>query len=246
MNELSEVKKLANPIESILVVDSLTGQDAVHIGREFNERVGVTGVILTRVDGDARGGAALSMRTITGKPIKFIGVGEKLNDLEEFHPSRAASKILNMGDIVSLVEKASELLNEEEAKSLAKRVQKGNFDLNDMLSQLKNLKKMGGIGSMLSMVPGLGKLKSQLGGMQLDEKILVKQEAIINSMTLKERADPKLINASRRIRIAKGSGTQVQDVNRLLKQYVEMSNMVKKVGKMDNKQLAKLGRMFNG
>ncbi len=245
IEELKEVKQLVSPVETLLVVDSLTGQDAVNIGKEFNQSVGISGVILTRVDGDARGGAALSMRCVTQQPIKFIGVGEKLNDLEEFHPERAASKILDMGDIVSLVEKAAEMIDEEEARSLAKKVQKGQFDLNDMLSQFKNLKKMGGIGSMLSMIPGLGKIKSQLGGLAIDNKMFAKQEAIISSMTRKERSDPKIINASRRVRIANGSGTKVQDVNRLLKQHLEMSMMVKKVGKMDHKQLAKLGKMMN-
>ncbi|MBA8666913.1 signal recognition particle protein [Holosporaceae bacterium 'Namur'] len=245
MEELNKVKELTSPVETILVVDSLTGQDAVNIGKEFNTKIGITGVILTRVDGDARGGAALSMRCITKQPIKFIGVGEKLSDLEEFHPQRAASKILGMGDIVSLVEKAAEMVSEEEAKTLAKRVQKGQFDLNDMLSQFKNLKKMGGIGSMLSMIPGLGKLKNQIGSMAIDDKMFTKQEAIINSMSKAERSDPKIINASRKIRIASGSGTKVQDINRLLKQHLEMSNMVKKVGKMDHKQLAKLGKMMN-
>ncbi|AIF81626.1 signal recognition particle protein [endosymbiont of Acanthamoeba sp. UWC8] len=245
IEELNKVKILASPVETILVVDSLTGQDAVNIGKEFNTKIGITGVILTRVDGDARGGAALSMRCITKQPIKFIGVGEKLSDLEEFHPQRAASKILGMGDIVSLVERAAEMVSEEEAKTLAKRVQKGQFDLNDMLAQFKNLKKMGGIGSMLSMIPGLGKLKNQIGSMAIDDKMFTKQEAIINSMSKAERSDPKIINASRKVRIANGSGTKVQDINRLLKQHLEMSNMVKKVGKMDHKQLAKLGKMMN-
>ncbi|WP_039455185.1 signal recognition particle protein [Candidatus Jidaibacter acanthamoebae] len=245
MEELNKVKDLTSPVETILVVDSLTGQDAVNIGKEFNTKVGITGVILTRVDGDARGGATLSMRCVTKQPIKFIGIGEKLSDLEEFHPQRAASKILGMGDIVSLVEKAAEMVSEEEAKTLAKRVQKGQFDLNDMLAQFKNLKKMGGIGSMLSMIPGLGKLKNQIGSMAIDDKMFTKQEAIINSMSRAERSDPKIINASRKVRIANGSGTKVQDINRLLKQHLEMSNMVKKVGKMDHKQLAKLGKMMN-
>ena len=245
IEELNKVKILASPVETILVVDSLTGQDAVNIGKEFNTKIGITGVILTRVDGDARGGAALSMRCVTKQPIKFIGIGEKLSDLEEFHPQRAASKILGMGDIVSLVERAAEMVSEEEAKTLAKRVQKGQFDLNDMLAQFKNLKKMGGIGSMLSMIPGLGKLKNQIGSMAIDDKMFTKQEAIINSMSRAERNDPKIINASRKVRIANGSGTKVQDINRLLKQHLEMSNMVKKVGKMDHKQLAKLGKMMN-
>jgi signal recognition particle subunit SRP54 len=243
--ELQTIKKITNPIESLLVVDSLTGQDAVNIGREFNDKIGITGIILTRIDGDARGGAALSMRTITQCPIKFIGLGEKLNDLEEFYPERIASRILGMGDIVSLVEKAAENINEEEAKNLALKVQKGNFDLNDLLSQLKNVKKLGGLSSMLSLIPGLGKLRNQISSVNLDENILARQEAIIYSMTKLERRDPKMINASRKIRIAKGSGTQVQDINKLLKQYLEMSSMIKKFGKMDHKQLAKFGKMLN-
>jgi signal recognition particle subunit SRP54 len=244
MNELIAVKKLSNPVEGLLVVDALTGQDAVNIGKEFHLKVGITGAILTRVDGDARGGAALSMRVVTGKPIKFIGVGERLNEFEEFHPERAASRILDMGDVLSLIEKASTIIDEEEAKKLEKKLKKGDFDLNDLLAQIKNMKKMGGITSILSMIPGMGKVKQQLAGVEMDDKVFAKQEAIIYSMTKKERSDPKIINAARKIRIAKGSGTQVQDVNKLLKSFAEMSNMMKRFGKMDKKQLARLGRPF--
>lgn len=242
MNELIAVKKMANPVENLLVVDALTGQDAVNIGKEFHLRVGITGAILTRVDGDARGGAALSMRVVTDKPIKFIGVGEKLNEFEEFHPERAASRILDMGDVLSLIEKATNVINEEEAKNLEKKLKKGDFNLDDLLAQIKNMKKMGGVTSILSMIPGMGKIKQELTGVEMDDKVFAKQEAIIYSMTKKERSNPKVINAARKVRIAKGSGTQVQDVNKLLKGFAEMSNMVKKFGKMDKKQIARFGR----
>lgn len=246
IDELKQVKKLTNPTEILLVVDSLTGQDAVNIGKEFNEKVGITGSILTRIDGDARGGAALSMRVVTNVPIKYIGVGEKINEFEAFHPERAASRILDMGDIVSFVEKAAENISMDEVETLSKRVQSGKFDLNDLLSQLKSMKKMGSIASMLSMIPGVGKLKKQLGNVNLDEVNFKSQEAIISSMTLKERKNPKIINASRKIRIANGSGTKVSDVNRLLKQFMDMSSMMKKFGGMDPKKMKQMSRMFNG
>lgn len=241
MQELDEVKKLANPVESILVADSLTGQDAVNIAGTFNEKVGLTGIILTRVDGDGRGGAALSMRHVTGCPIKFIGVGEKPSEFETFHPERIVSRILGMGDIVSLVEKAAEQVDEEEAKKLEQKMRKGQFDLNDLAKQLRMMKKMGGMGSMLGMLPGIGKIKKQIDEADVDDSVFNRMEAIIGSMTKKERRFPKVINASRKKRIACGSGVEVQDVNRLLKQHRQMANMMKKLGKMDKKSLMRGG-----
>jgi signal recognition particle subunit SRP54 len=247
MSELVEIKKLASPVETLLVADSLTGQDAVNVAKEFHEKLTVTGIILTRIDGDNRGGAALSMRSITGCPIKFLGSGEKLTELEEFHPDRIASRILDMGDIVSLVERAAETINQEDAERLAKKVQKGTFDLNDLAEQLKTIRKMGGVGGLMGMLPGMKKIKSQLADANIDEKIIIRQEAIISSMTKQERKNAKIINASRRRRIAIGSGVTVQDVNRLLKQYQDMSTMMKKVSKMDKKSFMRsgLGNLFS-
>ncbi len=246
MNELKVVKQLANPLETLLVADSLTGQDAVNIAKTFHEQIGVTGIILTRVDGDGRGGAALSMRSITGQPIKFIGVGEKLDEFEEFHPARIASRILDMGDIVSLVEKAAETVNAEEAEKMASRMMEGQFDFNDLLDQLRKMNKMGGIGSMMKMLPGMGQLKEKMAGAEIDPKLLARQEAIILSMTKKERIHPKLINASRRVRIASGAGVTVQDVNKLLKQQQQMQDMMKKIKKMGAKGMMRggLGQLF--
>lgn len=241
MQELKEVKQLSQPIETLLVADSLTGQDAVNVAREFNDQVGVTGIVLTRIDGDGRGGAALSMRQVTGCPIKFLGVGEKPADMEEFHPDRIASRILDMGDVISLVEKAAESINEQEAIDLAKKVKKGKFDLEDLASQLKNLKKMGGIGGLMGMLPGIGKIKKQLSEAEIDESILNRQLAIISSMTAKERKNADLLNGSRKRRIAMGSGVTVQEVNRLLKQYKDMSKMMKRFGKMDKKTFMRSG-----
>ncbi|MEK6734566.1 MAG: signal recognition particle protein, partial [Pseudomonadota bacterium] len=241
MQELLEIKKLSNPIETILVADSLTGQDAVNIAKKYNEDLSLTSVILTRIDGDSRGGAALSIAHTTGCPIKYIGVGEKMSEFQEFHPDRIASRILGMGDIVSLVEQATATIDQDEAEKMAAKLQKGGFDLNDLLSQLRNLKKMGGIGSMLGMIPGLGKLKTQLAGANINEDGLKHQEAIILSMTEKERHNFKLMNGSRRKRIALGAGVQVSEVNRLLNQFQEMSNMMKKFGKMDQKSMARSG-----
>lgn len=204
MAELQLVKQLTNPLETLLVADSLTGQDAVNIAKTFNEQVDITGIILTRIDGDGRGGAALSMRAVTGQPIKFIGAGEKLDEFEEFHPGRIASRILGMGDIVSLVEKAAETVSQRDAEKMAERMMQGQFDFDDLLDQLRKMHKMGGIGSMMKMLPGMGKLQEQLEG-KMDEKMLARQEAIILAMTKKERKFPKLINGSRRQRIAKGS-----------------------------------------
>jgi len=235
MQELTAVKQLAKPLETLLVADSLTGQDAVNIAKTFHEKIGVTGIILTRIDGDGRGGAALSMRAITGQPIKFMGTGEKLDAFEEFQPSRIAGRILDMGDIVSLVEKAAEHVTQEEAEKVASRLAEGVFDFNDLLDQLRKMHKMGGIGSMLKMLPGMGAMREKLEGANVDEKMLARQEAIILSMTKNERIHPKLINGSRRARIAAGAGVQVQDVNRLLKQQMQMQDMMKKLKKMGKK-----------
>lgn len=242
MQELQQVKEISSPTEILLVVDSMTGQDAVNIGRDFCHQLPLTGIILTRVDGDSRGGAALSMRHVAGVPIKFIGIGERVNELEEFHPQRAASRILGMGDIVSLVEKASEEIDSDEAEKMAKKLQKGSFDMDDLLKQLKSIQKMGGIGSMLGMIPGMTKMKQMVGNVSQSEGVLKRQEAIICSMTRKERRNPKIIDASRKRRIARGFGGEVQEVNRLLKQFLEMQTMIKKLGKMDSKQM---GRMMN-
>ena len=233
MAELVEVKRLANPIETLLVADSLTGQDAVTIAKAFHDAIGVTGIVLTRLDGDGRGGAALSMRSVTGQPIKFMGLGEKLSEFEPFHAERIAGRILDKGDVVSLVEKAAEVMNTEQAEASAKRMMEGKFDLTDMLGHIRQISNMGGLGSMMKLMPGMGKLKEQLAGAQMpDDSIVKKQEAIILAMTLKERANPDLLNASRRRRIANGSGTQVSDVNRLIKQYQQMETMMKQMKKM--------------
>lgn len=247
MQELEAVKQLANPVETLLVADSLTGQDAVNVAKAFHERLQLTGIVLTRIDGDGRGGAALSMRAVTGCPIKFLGVGEKLSELEEFHPDRIASRILGMGDIVSLVERAVENINHQEAEKLAKKIQKGNFDLDDLAAQLKTIRKMGGIGGMMGMLPGIAKLKSKMGDAQVDESMIGRQEAIISSMTKAERKQAKIINASRKRRIATGAGVSVQDVNKLLKQYQDMSTVMKKLGKMDKKSFMRsgLGSLFS-
>jgi signal recognition particle subunit SRP54 len=241
MHELVEIKNLTNPIETILVVDSLTGQDAVNIAKIFNQTLDLTSLILTRIDGDSRGGAALSIVHTTQRPIKYVGMGEKMNEFQEFHPDRIASRILGMGDIVSLVENAALSINQEDAAKMASKIQKGHFDLNDLLSQLRNLKKMGGISSMLGMIPGLGKLKSQLSSANLNEDNLKHQEAIILSMTEEERRNFKIINGSRRKRIAAGAGVKVQAINQLLNQFQEMSNMMRKFGKMDQKSMMRSG-----
>jgi signal recognition particle subunit SRP54 len=232
MVELQKVKKIANPAETILVADSITGQDAVNVAKEFNEKIGLSGIILTRVDGDGRGGAALSMKAVTGCAIKFIGVGEKIDEFEPFHPERIASRILDKGDIISLVEKAQQVVDKDQAEKMLAKVQKGKFDLDDLANQIKTIKKMGGMGGIASMLPGFGKIKSAMEGANIDESILNHQLAIIGSMTKKERANPELINASRRIRIAAGSGTSVQEVNRILKQFKQMQGAMKKMGKL--------------
>lgn len=249
MSELQAVKNIAKPTETMLVADSLTGQDAVNIASEFNEKIGLTGIILTRVDGDGRGGAALSMRHVTQCPIKFMGVGEKITEFEVFHPNRIASRILDMGDIVSLVEKATQEVDEKEAGKLEKKLRKGQFDLNDLASQLKMMRKMGGMGSLMSMLPGIGKMKKQIdeaGG--VDDRQLVRLESIIYSMTKQERMYPKVINGSRKRRIASGAGVEVPEVNRLLKQHKQMSTMMKRLGKMDKKTMMRsgLGNLMNG
>ena len=231
MQEMADIRTAATPHEILLVADSLTGQDAVNLAKSFDERVGVTGIVLTRVDGDGRGGAALSMRAVTGKPIKLLGVGEKSDALEDFHPSRIADRILGMGDIVSLVEKAAETIDQEKAARLAKKMQKGAFDLDDLAEQLKQMSKLGGMSGIMSMMPGVGKMKKQLDAANLDDSVIKRQVAIISSMTKKERQQPKLLNASRKKRIAAGSGTQVQDVNRLLKSHRQMADMMKMMGK---------------
>jgi len=232
MAEMKAVASVATPTEVLLVVDSLTGQDAVNVAQSFSDEVPLTGVILTRMDGDARGGAALSMRAVTGKPIKFAGVGEKLDALEAFHPRRVAERILGMGDVVSLVEKAAETIKVEEAELLAKRMAKGQFDLNDLRMQLKQMQSMGGLGMLAGMMPGMKKAKAAMQASGMDDKVLVHMDAIMGSMTPKERANPALLNAKRKKRVAAGSGTQVQDVNKVLKMHQEMSRAMKQIKKM--------------
>ncbi|MDK9709597.1 signal recognition particle protein [Acidaminobacter sp.] len=234
MNELVEIKKAARPTEILLVVDAMTGQDAVNVAESFNAQLGIDGLIMTKLDGDTRGGAALSVKAVTGKPIKFAGIGEKLSELEEFHPDRMASRILGMGDVLTLIEKAQSSFDEESARKLEKKMKKGNFDFEDFLSQLQQMKKMGPIGDLLGMIPGLGNQKA-LKDVQVDEKEFVKLEAIIQSMTLKERRDPNLINGSRKKRIAAGSGTSVQEVNKLLKQFEQTKKLMKQFSGMDKR-----------
>ncbi|SNS56939.1 MULTISPECIES: signal recognition particle protein [unclassified Azospirillum] len=241
MDEVVAIRDATQPVESLLVVDAMTGQDAVTVATNFNDRVGITGIVMTRIDGDARGGAALSMRHVTGKPIKLMGVGEKTDALEPFHPDRIAGRILGMGDVVSLVEKAAESIDKEEAEKLAKKLEKGGFDLEDMLTQMRQITKLGGMGGMLNLLPGVGKIKEQLKNANIDEKILKRQEAIILSMTKKERKKPEILNASRRRRIALGAGVTVADVNRLIKQYQDMSEMMKKMKKLGQKGLMRQG-----
>ena len=231
MTEIKTLKDTLNPVETILVADSLTGQIAVNLASEFDKAVHLTSIILTRVDGDGRGGAALSMKQTTGKPIKFIGVGEKIDDLESFHPDRLANRILGMGDIVSLVEKASQDLDEEKIKSAEEKIKKGAFTFEDYLLQLRQMKKMGGMEGVLSLLPGVSKAKEQMQNANVDEKLLSANEAIILSMTKKERENPDIISGSRRKRISSGSGTDVQTINRLLKQFKMMSKMMKKMSK---------------
>jgi signal recognition particle subunit SRP54 len=230
MDELVRINEAVKPADILLVADAMTGQDAVNIAQSFNEALDIGGVVLTKMDGDARGGAALSIKEITGKPIKFIGVGEKLNALEPFHPDRLASSILGMGDVLTLIEKAQDVVDEKKAAELEKKLRKSQFTLEDFRDQMLQIRKMGSLGDIIKMIPGMGKLK-QLKNMDLDEKELVRIEAIINSMTPLERRRHGIINGSRRRRIAKGSGTRVQDVNRLLKDYTQLLKMLKKINK---------------
>lgn len=231
MSEVRAVRDMVGPHETLLVADSLTGQDAVNVAQEFDKQVGITGVVLTRMDGDGRGGAALSMRAVTGKPIKLVGTGEKMDALEEFHPERVAGRILGMGDVVSLVEKAQETIDEAEAEKMAKKMAKGTFDLDDMRSQIRQMTKMGGMKGVLNMLPGMGKMKQAMSG-GMDDKVFKRQEAIINSMTQLERTKPQVLNASRKKRIAAGSGVTVAEVNKLLKMHMQMAKTMKKMSKM--------------
>jgi signal recognition particle subunit SRP54 len=242
MEEMRAVAGVAEPTETLLVVDALTGQDAVQVAQRFSDDIALTGVVLTRMDGDARGGAALSMRAVTGKPIKFAGTGEKMDAIEPFHPARVAQRILGMGDVVSLVEKAAETIREEDAERMAARVAKGQFDMNDLRMQLGQMRSMGGIGALMGMMPGMKKMQNAAAQSGMDDKMLIRMDAMIGSMTVKERAKPGLINAKRKIRIAKGSGMQVQDVNRLLKMHQEMETAMKRIKKMGG--LKGLGAMF--
>ena len=241
MAECAAVRDIATPAETLLVADALTGQDAVTIAGTFHERIGLTGIALTRVDGDGRGGAALSMRAVTGCPIKLIGVGEKLDAIEPFHPDRIASRILGMGDVVSLVERAQETIDREEAVRLARKAKKGGFDLDDLSKQIQQVRKMGGMEGLLGMLPGVGKVKRQLAEANVDVKLLDRQQAIISSMTPAERRNPKVLNSSRKRRIAGGSGTTVQDVNRLLKQVKQMNLVMKRANKLGEKGLMRAG-----
>ena len=241
MDELKAIRLAVDPTETLLVVDAMTGQDAVNTAKAFHDALGVTGIVLTRMDGDARGGAALSMRAVTGAPIKLTGSGEKLDALEEFHPERVAGRILGMGDVLGLVERASETIDQEEAERLAKRMARGKFDLEDFAQQLKQISKMGSLSSIIGMLPGAGKLQAAIGDKTIDPKMLGRQAAIIGSMTRKERQAPDIIKASRKKRIAAGSGSSVQDVNRLLKQFDDMSTMMKRMSKLGQKGLMRQG-----
>ena len=231
MTEVEEVRKAVKPRETLLVVDGLTGQVAVEVAEEFDNRVGISGVVMTRMDGDGRGGAALSMKAVTGTPIKFVGVGEKMEALEEFDPSRIAGRILGMGDIVSLVEKAQEVFEAEQAERMMRRLKKGQFNMNDLKAQLEQMMKMGGMQSVMGMMPGMGKMAKQMEGAGLDDKMLARQIALINSMTKQERANPAVMQASRKKRVAAGAGLEVSQLNQLLKQQRQMGDMMKKLGK---------------
>lgn len=232
MAEVAEVSRVAKPVETLLVADAMTGQDAVNVARAFNDRVGITGVMLTRVDGDSRGGAAMSMKDVTGKPVKLIGLGEKWDAIEPFHPDRMAGRILGMGDVVSLVEKAAEVVDRDQAEKMAAKFKKGSFDFNDLLQQMQQMHKMGGVGALAKMLPGIGKLTAQIENLDEGDAVLRRQEAIILSMTREERVKPEILNARRKQRIAAGSGTTVQDVNRLYKQLQQMQTMMKRMRKM--------------
>ncbi len=244
MREAATVKTAANPHEVLLVADSLTGQDAVNLARAFDERVGLTGIVLTRVDGDGRGGAALSMRAVTGKPIKLIGTGEKTDALEDFHPSRIAGRILGMGDIVSLVEKAAANIDAEKAARTAEKMRKGKFDLADLRDQLAQMQNLGGLGGLMGMMPGVAKMKNQLAAANLDDKIIKRQMAVIDSMTRAERKTPDILKASRKKRIAAGAGVRVEDVNKLLKMHRGMADMMKAMGQGKRGPMAGLAQMM--
>jgi signal recognition particle subunit SRP54 len=246
MAEVAEVKAATKPHEVLLVADSLTGQDAVNTAKAFDERVGLTGIVLTRADGDGRGGAALSMRAVTGKPIKLLGTGEKMDALEDFDPRRVAGRILGMGDVVSLVEKAVENIDAEKAMAAAERMRKGQFDLDDLRMQLDQMEKLGGLGGLMGMLPGVGKMKNQMAASGMNDSVLKRQKAIIDSMTKKERRNPKLLDGSRRKRIAAGSGTKVEDVNKLMKMHRQMADMMKAMGGAAGKRgpMAGLANMF--
>ena len=248
MSEIKQIEQTINPSETLLVADSLTGQVAANVAKEFKSTVNLTGIVLTRSDGDGRGGAALSMKYVSQVPIKFLGVGEKIENLEEFHPDRIANRILGMGDIVSLVEKATQDLDEENLKKTEEKLKKGQFSLDDYLSQLRQMKKMGGIEGIMSFLPGVSKIKNQMDQAGVDEKIVSKNEAVILSMTKKERSNPKIIDGSRKKRIANGSGTDIATINKLLKQFKMMSEMMKKMSKGNMKGLADKGippELFN-
>ena len=245
MAEMAEIKAATNPHEILLVADSLTGQDAVNLAKNFNERVGITGIVLTRVDGDGRGGAALSMRAVTGKPIKLIGTGEKVDDLDEFHPQRIANRILGMGDIVSLVEKAAQTIDAEKAMRIAEKMRKGKFDLEDLSDQLAQVEKIGGIGGIMGMLPGMAKMKDQISAANLDGRVIKRQRAIISSMTKEERRNPDILKASRKKRIAAGAGAKVEEINRLLKQHRQMADMMKAMGGANKRgPMGKMAQMF--
>jgi signal recognition particle subunit SRP54 len=232
MEEVVQVRQRTNPQEVLLVADAMTGQDAVRVAEEFNTKVGLTGLVLTKVDGDARGGAALSMRSVTGVPIKYLGVGEKMDALEPFHPDRLASRILGMGDVLSLIEKAQETFDQKEAQALEKKLRTATFDLEDFLGQMQQIKKMGPLSSLLEMIPGMGNALKQMPAQALDDKALKRVEAMIYSMTKEERHRPEIIDGSRRRRIARGSGVQPQDVNQLLNQFRQMQKMMKQMTSM--------------
>ena len=246
MSEVQQVRDAVDPGETLLVTDAMAGQDAVNVAKEFHDKVGISGIVLTRVDGDARGGAALSMKAVTDTPIKFLGVGEKIDELDAFDARRVAGSILGQGDVVGLVERAAQVIDQEDAEKTAKKMLKGQFTLDDMANQIGQLRKMGDLKGLMGMMPGMGKLKKQIAGADIDEKKIAHQEAIIRSMTPKERRNPKLINGSRRKRIAAGSGTTVTEVNRLLKQFTMMSKMMKKMGKMGGKGMPGLPGMGGG
>jgi signal recognition particle subunit SRP54 len=244
MAEAAEVRRTANPHEVLLVADALTGQDAVNLARSFDERVGLTGIVLTRIDGDSRGGAALSMRAVTGKPIKLLGTGEKLDAIEDFHPSRIADRILGMGDIISLVEKAAQTIDAEKAARVAEKMRKGAFDLADLREQITQMQQMGGMSGLMGMMPGIAKMKNQLAERNLDETVLKRQVAIIDSMTPQERRNPDVLKASRKRRIAAGSGTKPEDINRLLKMHRTMADVMKAMGGAKRGPMAGLANML--